>query len=66
MKQMIASMNNLERKHYEHKIAKLDQLIEHVHESGERVTMGQLLERVGLSTSFTEKKINLLTTESPH
>ena len=65
MKQLIASMNQLERKHYEHKIAKLDKLIEQVHESGERVTMGQLLDRVGLLTIFTEPKTNLLVAESP-
>ena len=65
MKQLVASMDNLERKHYERKISKLDTLIEQVYESGERVTMEELLDRVSLSEAFKEKNTPLKNFESP-
>lgn len=49
MKQMIAKMDNLERRHYEQKITKLDQSVKAVHESGQRATMDELMAEVGLS-----------------
>lgn len=58
MKQLIASMDALQRKHYENQIAKLDKLVEHVYESGERVTMSQLLARVGLDEKLIREKTN--------
>ena len=39
MKQLVASMDQLERKHYEQKISQLDVMIEQVYESGESTTM---------------------------
>ena len=55
MKQMIPSLENLERRHYEQKIAYLDKEIAKVQESGENITMDQIMKRVGLSPRFKDR-----------
>ena len=55
MKQMIPSLENLERRHYEQKIAYLDKEIAKVQESGENITMDQIMQRVGLSPRFKDR-----------
>lgn len=51
----MASMDNLERRHYEQKVVKLDEQISEALEKGERVTMDQLMQKVGLSADFKDK-----------
>ena len=55
MKQLIANMDNLERKHYEQKVNQLDQEIEQAANAGERVTMDQLMTNVGLSPRLKDR-----------
>jgi len=50
----MASMDNLERRHYEQKVVKLDEQISQALEKGERVTMDQLMQKVGLSSDFKD------------
>ena len=55
MKQMIAKMDGLERRHYEQKITKLDKSVKAVHESGQRATMDELMAEVGLSPRLKDR-----------
>ena len=62
MKQLTTSMDILERNHYEKKIKQLDELIAQFQQSGDPITMDQLMERVGLSTRLKEPKVSVNTT----
>lgn len=50
-------MENLERNHYEKKVKQLDELIAQFQQSGDPITMDQLMERVGLSLRLKEPKV---------
>ena len=52
---MIPTLENLERKHYETKITKLEKEIAKVNENGENITMDNLMKRVGLSPRFKDR-----------
>ena len=55
MKQMIAKMDGLERRHYEQKIIKLDQSVKEKLEGGQRATMDELMASVGLSPRLKDR-----------
>jgi len=61
----MASMDNLERRHYEQKVVKLDEQIAEALDKGERVTMDQLMQKVGLSSEFKDKAEKKFTEMQP-
>ena len=48
-------MDDIERKHYEQKVSKLDGLIAKATEDGDRITMDQLMNQVGLSPRIKDR-----------
>ena len=58
MKQHTVGMNQLERKHYDQKIARLDEEIEKVAASGRAANMDDLMRSVGLSPRLRERLVD--------
>ena len=48
-------MDDIERRHYEQKVSKLDGLIAKASEDGDRITMDQLMNQVGLSPRMKDR-----------
>ena len=58
MKQHTVGMNQLERKHYEQKVAQLDEEIEKVTTGGQAANMDDLMRSVGLSPRLKERVVD--------